>query len=191
MILIENVLVSEDVADNFFACDLLKCKGVCCVDGDGGAPLEQHELDELEKHYETVKPYLRKEGIEVIEKEGKYVADDEDGWVTPLVNGRECAYIYEDNGITLCGIEKAWRDGKIDFMKPVSCHLYPIRVVKTPEYDAINYERWEICRPACENGLQLNMPVYKFVKEALVRKFGQEFYNTLEAAVEYKKEHES
>jgi len=182
MIKIDETLISEDVFDVAFACDLAKCNGMCCVKGDGGAPLEESEVQILKDIYPTVKPYLTAEGIDVIEKKGTSM--DEDGqMVTPLIDAQKhkpCVYVYYDNGIALCGIEKAYIDGKLDWQKPVSCHLYPIRVNKLGEYDAINYSKWSICKPACEKGKKTGIPVYKFVKDALIRKFGDEFYEKME-----------
>lgn len=181
MIAIKDTLISEDVLDQAFVCDLSKCKGACCVEGDSGAPLEDSELSVLEEVYPFVKPYLRKEGVEAIEEQGTSVQDPlDDEWVTPLVNGAECAYVIFENGVTKCGIEKAWEHGKIDFRKPISCHLYPIRITKYASYEAVNYHKWQICSPACDLGKELQVPVYKFTKDSLVRKYGEEWYTELE-----------
>ena len=151
MIAIDNTLISEDLLEKHFVCDLSKCKGECCVEGDAGAPLESHEVEKLEEIFEDIKPFLRKEGIESIAGQGTSVQDPSDGeWVTPLVANKECAYVVFENGITKCGIEMAWKDGKTDFRKPVSCHLYPIRIDSYKSYDAVNYHKWEICSPACD-----------------------------------------
>jgi hypothetical protein len=181
MLSIEDKLVSLDVIEEQFVCDLNACKGACCVYGDYGAPLEAAELDILNDVYEQVKPYLTSEGIESIAEGGKYVFNDEtDKYATPLRPDGACAYTVFENGIALCGIEKAWKDGKIDFQKPVSCHLYPIRVTQHKYYEAVNYERWNICKAACKNGNKLKVPVYRFLKDAIVRKYGIEFYNVLD-----------
>lgn len=187
MIRIGNTLVSTDIFERFFICNLEKCKGACCVEGDLGAPLEEEELSILEDIYDKIKPYLSEEGIRVIEEQGKYVLDFEGDYVTPIINNRECAYaVYDKNGILKCGIEMAYEDGKTDFKKPLSCHLYPVRVSKLREITAVNYDQWDICNPACKLGAELNMPVYKFLKEALIRKFGRNWYEELVANAEEK-----
>lgn len=190
MIAIDNKLVSDEIVEKQFVCDLIKCKGGCCEDGDAGAPLELHELDELIKNYEAVKPYLTEAGIELIEKKGKYVFDKEFGWVTPTIKNEMCAYGFRDeNGIIKCGIEKAHNEGKINWKKPISCHLFPIRISKSKEdkeLEYLNYEpRPDLCKAACRLGNRLQVPVYIFLKEAIIRKYGEEFYNILEAAAKY------
>ncbi len=184
MIAIDNVLLSDDVASAQFVCDLMKCKGGCCEDGDAGAPLEKQELDILNEVYETVKPYLTPEGTHAIEKNGRYQYDKEFGWVTPTIGGKMCVYGFRDKyGIIKCGIEQAYRDGKINFKKPISCHLYPIVVNKGKkgDFDRVNYEpRETLCSPACVQGKKLKVPVYEFLKEPLIRQFGEEFYTALD-----------
>lgn len=181
MIAIDNSLVSEDLLDKHFVCDLSKCKGACCVEGDAGAPLEDKEVEKLEEIFEDIKPYLREEGILAILQNGTSVQDPSDNeWVTPLVNNSECAYVVFENGITKCGIEKAWKDGISDFRKPVSCHLYPIRITSYKSYDAVNYDKWDICAPACDLGKELKVPVYQFAKDSLIRKYGENWYKDLE-----------
>lgn len=184
MIAIDNVLVSDLVVERQFVCDLLKCKGGCCEDGDAGAPLEKEELEILNSIYETVKPYLTKEGIRWIERHGRYVYDREFGWVTPTIEGKMCVYGFRDeNGVIKCGIEQAYRDGKTDFKKPISCHLYPIisERGKKNDYERVNYEpREQLCNPACAFGKKLKVPVYEFLKEPLIRKYGEDFYNALD-----------
>lgn len=188
MIAIENVLVSDLVAQEQFVCDLTKCKGGCCEDGDAGAPLTKEELDLINEVYETVKPYLTPEGIRVIEKNGRYNYDRDFGWVTPAINGGLCAYGSKDeNGIIKCGIEQAYRDGKISWKKPISCHLYPIivRKGKNGDFDRMNYEPREVlCKPGCINGKKLKVPVYQFLKEPIIRMYGEEFYDALDAVAE-------
>ncbi|MEJ7736028.1 MAG: DUF3109 family protein [Chitinophagaceae bacterium] len=181
MIAIDKVLVSDQIVEEQFVCDLIKCKGGCCEDGDAGAPLEKNELDQLKKVYDKVKPYLTKEGIAVIEQQGKYTYDQEFGWVTPTIQGKMCAYGSRDEkGIIKCGLEQAYNAGKTDWKKPVSCHLFPIRIQKTRSNDLVNYEPREgLCNPACALGKKLRMPVYVFLKEPLIRKYGQDFYNAL------------
>jgi hypothetical protein len=191
MIVIGKTLVSEDIADNFFVCDLEKCKGACCVEGDLGAPLEESELNLLEEVFEKVKPYLSREGIKAIEQQGLYIKDFEGDYSTPTIEGKECAYsVYDDRGILKCGIERAHQDGKINFKKPISCHLYPVRVKKLHQHVAVNYDNWHICNPACILGKKLGVPVYQFLKEALITKFGEGWYAQLVAYAEKKKSQE-
>lgn len=187
MISIGDTLISEDILEKQFVCDLTACKGACCVEGDAGAPLEPEEVKILADEYEKVKPFLRPEGIQAIEEQGTHVIDELDGEpITPLVNDAECAYVvFDENGTTLCGIEKAWKEGKTDFRKPVSCHLYPIRVQKYSSFEAVNYHKWKICSAACTLGESLKLPVYKFTKDALIRKYGSEWYGDLEKAAEH------
>ena len=184
MIAIDNVLVSDEVVEAQFVCDLMKCKGGCCEDGDAGAPLEKGELEIINDIFETIKPYLTRDGLRWIEKHGRYVYDREFGWVTPTIEGKMCVYGFRDeNGIIKCGIEQAYRDGKIQFKKPISCHLYPITIKsgKKGEYDKVNYEpRETLCKPACALGKKLKVPVFEFLKEPIVRKYGEDFYNALE-----------
>ena len=182
MIEIDNVLISDEVVKARFVCDLIKCKGGCCEDGDAGAPLTGEETDRLNEVFEEVKPYLTPEGKEEIEKTGRYYYNKDFGWVTPTINGKMCAYGHRDSkGIIKCGIEQAYLDGKISWKKPVSCHLFPIKTRKTATYELVNYEPRELlCKPACRLGEKLNMPVYVFLKEALIRKFGEPFYKALD-----------
>lgn len=188
MIAIDNVLISDLVISEQFVCDLQKCKGGCCEDGDAGAPLEKEEMDHLNAFYEIVKPYLTKEGIKEIETKGRYGYDREFGWVTPTIGGKMCAYGFRDaQGVIKCGIEQAYYDGKISWKKPISCHLYPIKTGKTRTHETMNYEpRETMCSPACKLGKKLKVPVYVFLKEALIRKYGEEFYKALETVA---KEH--
>ena len=188
MIAIDNVLVSDDVVEAQFVCDLHKCKGGCCEDGDAGAPLEKEEMKVIDKHYEDIKPYMTPEGIDEIKRQGKYLYDREFGWVTPTINGKICAYGFRDRqGIIKCAIEAAYYDGKLKWKKPISCHLYPIKISKSKTYTNVNYEpRDVLCKPGCALGKKLKMPVYEFLKEAIVRKFGDDFYNALhQVAIEH------
>ena len=191
MIQIDDKLISEDVFSEEFVCNLSKCKGACCVEGDVGAPLDKNETEILDRLYPKIKPYLTEDGIKAIEKQGTWTTDPMDGdFVTPMVEDRECVYVtYDERGITKCGIEKAYEDGAIDWQKPISCHLYPIRVTEYRTFSALNYHEWPICNDACTLGKELQVPVYKFLKTPLIRKYGEEFYVTLsEAADEWKKE---
>ncbi len=194
MIEIDNVLISDQVVEEQFVCDLAKCKGGCCEDGDAGAPLSHPEMDMLRDIYEKVEPYLTPEGREEIRKKGLYYFDKSFGWVTPTINGKMCAYGYRDSGgVIKCGIEQAFLDGKTKFRKPISCHLFPIKIKETKTYEMVNYEpRPSLCKPACSLGKKLKMPVYVFLKDALIRKYGTEFYAVLEqVAAAYFTEKES
>jgi hypothetical protein len=185
MILIGNTVITDDIKDKNFVCNLDKCKGACCVEGDLGAPLTKDELPKMKEIYPKVKPYLSKEGIKAIEEQGEYIEDWEGDYSTTTIDEKECAYaIYDDKGILKCGIEQAYNDGEIDFMKPISCHLYPIRITQYDQYDALNYDRWEICNPACDFGEKLGIPLYKFLKDALIRKYGEGWYSELVAEIE-------
>lgn len=185
MIVIENVLVSDEIAKEQFVCDLAKCKGACCVDGDAGAPLEKEELDKINEVFDKVLPYLDPGSVKELERQGRYVYDKEFGWVTPTINSKVCVYGIKDAaGIVKCGIEQAFLDGRIKWKKPISCHLFPVIAKKSKHSDNImvNYEpREDHCKPGCSLGKKLKVPVYVFLKEALVRKFGQKFYEALEA----------
>jgi hypothetical protein len=181
MLLIGETLVSTDVIEKHFVCDLEKCKGACCVQGDSGAPLGQDELEEVEKAAPQIRDMLTDEGRESLDRYGYHVQDSDGDFVTPLVKGyRECAYTIFENGVASCAFEKAYMEGKITFRKPVSCHLYPIRIKKMAHYEAVNYDRWDICKAACSLGEKLQVPVYRFLKDALVRRYGEVWYAELE-----------
>jgi hypothetical protein len=186
MIAIDNILLSDDVVQAQFVCDLERCKGGCCVDGDCGAPLSQEETHILADIYPKIKSYLPEDYIAEIERQGTHVYDDEYGAVTPTINGGICVYAFTDPaGIVKCGIEQAYKDGVVNFKKPISCHLYPLRINSSNGFDMVNYEpRKVMCRPACKLGKKLEVPVYRFLKEPLIRKYGNEFYEALEAVAE-------
>ena len=174
-------IVSEDIIKKDFVCNLSACKGACCIDGDAGAPLDKEESRILEEIYPKVKPFLRQEGIDEIEKQGVFITTEEGELETPLINGADCAYvIFDEHKTALCAIEEAYNQGEVTWKKPVSCHLYPIRVKDYSEFSAVNYHHWPICDDACTLGKELQVPVYKFVKEALIRKFGEDWYKELE-----------
>ena len=190
MIQIDDKLISEDLFSEEFVCNLAKCKGICCVEGDAGAPLDEDETKILDEIYPKIKPYLRPEGIQAIEEQGTYTLDFEGDLVTPLVNNAECAYvIFDEKGYTKCAIEKAYEDGVIDWQKPISCHLYPIRITEYSNFSAINFPEWNTCSDSCTLAKELGVKVYQFLKKPLIRKYGEEFYQTLsEAAEEWEKE---
>lgn len=174
-------IVSEEILEKEFVCNLKACKGACCIEGEAGAPLEEKELDELRENFERIRPFLKENGLKAIEEQGLYTTNELGEHETPLINGNECAYvIHDERKHALCGIEAAYNKGVIPFIKPISCHLYPIRIRQYSEFAAINYHKWEICDDACALGKELKVPVYQFVKEALVRKFGESWYQELE-----------
>ena len=181
-------IISEDIIQKDFVCNLSACKGACCIDGDAGAPLEKSETNILKEIYPHVKPFLRDKGIQAIEQQGVYITTENGDFETPLIDGADCAYvIFDENKTALCAIEEAYNQGEIDWKKPLSCHLYPIRIKEYSEFSAVNYEKWEICDDACSLGKELQVPVYKFVKDALIRKFGKDWYDELEkVAADYK-----
>lgn len=186
MIEIDGKVVSADILTTYFACDLSRCKGICCVEGSFGAPLDDDEVGTLEEEYPRYKPYMKPEGVAAVEKQGFAVPDYDSEYTTTLIEGKECAFSIEEDGVTLCAIEKAWRDGKTAFRKPVSCHLYPIRVVKFGNGTlGLNYHRWGVCSSALECGKKSGQPMYKALREPITRVFGEEFYNALEEAEEY------
>lgn len=189
MIAIDHVLVSDKIVSEQFVCDLNACKGACCVDGDAGAPLDKEELKKIDEVFDAVLPYLNDESIRNIREQGRYVYDKEFGWVTPTINSRICVYgITDEKGIVKCGIEQAYRDGKVKWKKPISCHLFPVIVKKSSDgvTEYANYEpREDHCKAACTLGKKLKVPVYEFLKEPLVRKFGEQFYEALDATAKH------
>ncbi|MFT5164825.1 MAG: hypothetical protein ACI8P3_000048 [Saprospiraceae bacterium] len=189
MIIVQDKLVSDDIIAKQFMCNLKACKGACCWEGDFGAPLEDEEIEIIQSNYQKIKPFLTKEGRLAIREKGKYTYFEEpkENGTTLLKNGA-CAYMTYDNiGIAKCGIESAHKAGAIDFKKPISCHLYPIRINKDDlsNFEALNYDIWDICSAACKKGKEEQMPVYKFAKDALIRKYGEAFYEELDAAAKY------
>lgn len=185
MIQIDDTLVSLDVIEQHFLCDLSHCKGECCVEGDSGAPLEKEEEEELKKALPEVWNDLSPEAQAVIEKQGVAYTDSDGDLVTSIVGNKDCVFTcYDADGTCKCAIEKAYREGRVSFYKPVSCHLYPIRITKYDTFQAVNYHRWNVCRAAEILGRKENVPVYKFLKEPLIRKFGKEWYEALETCAE-------
>lgn len=180
MFQLDKTIVSEEILEKEFVCNLNACHGACCVDGDAGAPLSEEETKILNEIYPKVKSYLRPEGIKAIEEQGTSVIGEDGEFETTLIDGKDCAYVIFDGKTALCGIEQAYNEGKVSWKKPVSCHLYPVRVKEYSEFAAVNYHKWHICSDACLLGQELKVPVYQFVKEALIRKFGQQWYEELE-----------
>ena len=179
MIQIEDKIISSDILQKKFVCDLNACKGACCVEGDSGAPLLEEEKEVLENNYKKIKTYMEKTSINVVENNGISIIDSEGDLTTNLVNGKECIFVSRDKGINKCSIEQAYFDGKINFQKPISCHLFPIRITKHSDFEALNYEEINICKPACKCGGKLDIPVYVFLKKALIRKYGEKWYQKL------------
>jgi len=188
MFQLNKTIISEEILEKEFVCNLSACKGACCVDGDAGAPLDKAEVEILESIYPKIKSFLRPEGRKAIEEQGTSVVGYDGEFETTLIDGKDCAYVIFDGKTALCGIEQAYNQGVIDWKKPVSCHLYPIRVKEYSDFVAVNYHKWHICDDACSLGKELEVPVYKFLKESLIRKFGEDWYNELEkVAAELKK----
>ena len=185
MIKVGEILVSDDIKKIEFVCHLEKCKGACCVEGDLGAPLEEAELLVMHEIQKAVAPYLTADGKTAIAEQGPYILDEDGDYSTPTIEGKECAYAhYDEKGILKCGIELAFLDGRTSFRKPISCHLYPIRITKKKGFEAVNYHRWNICSDACVLGSKLGVPLYKFLKDPLIRKYGQTWYDELVNLIE-------
>jgi hypothetical protein len=193
MILLENTIVSEDILEKNFICNLAACKGACCIEGDSGAPITQDELEILESELENIKPYLTAVSLEAIKTQNFWEKDTDGDLVTTCLPTGECNFSLRDEaGMLKCGIEQAYRDGKASIQKPLSCHLYPIRISNVGEFEALNYHRWDICKPACKLGEEHQVAVYQFLKEPLTRKFGADWYNELdEIAKQWKAETKS
>lgn len=185
MFLIKDTLVSTDLIERFFKCDLAVCKGECCIDGDAGAPLLESEKNEIEKHLHEIMPLLSENGRQVIKERGVSYTDQEGDLVTMLINGCACAFTEIDkDGVCLCALEKGWREKKLPQLKPSSCHLYPVRLSKCGSFTAVNLHRWKICKCAEILGRKENIRAYQFLKEPLIRKFGEEWYAELELTAE-------
>jgi hypothetical protein len=179
MVQIDNTIVSFDIFERYFCCNINACLGACCVEGESGAPLEDDEIASISANYKQIEPFLTKKGRLLIEKYGFFVVDIDGDKVTPIIDGKECAFCYFDGEVCKCGIEKAWNNKLISFQKPVSCHLYPIRITKYTNYDAINFHVWKVCKPAVALGKSSQLPVYQFLKAPLIRKYGQEWFEKL------------
>lgn len=183
MLQINDTIISLDLLDQKFVCDLASCKGICCIEGDDGAPLEHSEVKIIEDILPLIWDDLTQKSKDLIQTQGVSYIDKDGEPVTSIVNGAECVFTYTDeSGICKCAIEKAYREGKTDFYKPISCHLYPVRIQKYNEYVAVNYHKWSVCNCARKLGKQLKVPVYKFLKEPLIRRFGNDWYEQLEIA---------
>ena len=181
---IGDVLISDEVLTERFVCDLEKCMGACCIEGDAGAPIDLDEIMQIEEVLPIIWEQLSIPARKVLNKQGVAYADPEGQLVTSIVNGKDCVFTcYDEKGGCYCALEKAYREGKTKFYKPLSCHLYPIRLKKVGDCDALNYHRWEVCKAAVLLGEQLDVRVYEFLKEPLIRKFGEEWYHELEDAV--------
>ena len=185
MIQIEDTIVSMDIIEEMYLCDLSVCKGICCVEGESGAPLEEGEIPLLQEVLPHIWDDLSPEAQKVIEKQGVAYLDEDDEYVTSIVDGQDCVFTcYDENGICKCAIENAYREGKVSFYKPISCHLYPVRVAKYKEFRAVNYHRWSVCQAAVKLGEAKNLRIYQFLKEPLIRKFGEEWYKQLETVAQ-------
>lgn len=191
MLMIQDKLVSDDLLEVEFLCNLSACKGACCWEGDYGAPVSEAEIQTISSIYKEIQPYLTEEGKKVIEENGLATFYAEPKFMgTPLLDNGACAYMSYKDGIAQCGMELAHRAGKTDYKKPISCHLYPIRVTEEPElgFSALNYDKWDICNAACKKGKESAIPMYQFAKEALIRKYGSSFYEELDAAAQHLQE---
>lgn len=191
MIIVGEALISEEIFEEHFVCDLNACKGACCIEGESGAPLDPEETALLEGVLPHVLEYMTEEGRQVVKEQGVYLEDEDGDLVTPLVSHHgACAFVYYDEkSIAKCALEKAFLEGKTEWKKPISCHLYPIRLTHLKEYIGLNYHRWPICAPACTCGSALQVPVFRFLKEPIIRRFGETFYSDLEEVFEvWKKE---
>lgn len=183
MLQIDDTIISLDLLDQRFVCDLDVCKGICCIEGDDGAPLEEEEVRIIEDLLPVIWDDLTEVSKELIKKQGVSYIDSDGEPVTSIVNGEECVFTYTDEqGQCKCAIEKAFREGKTDFYKPISCHLYPVRLQKYDNYTAVNYHQWSVCNCARKLGGKLGVPVYQFLKEPLIRRFGSEWFEQLEIA---------
>ena len=189
MLIVGNVLVSEELIDKCFCCDIEQCKGICCVEGDSGAPVAPDEVAELEEYYSDYKKFMTEEGVAVVDNGGTFVFNGGDSFDTPLVESNDaCAFAFFEDGVAKCAIERCFLNREIPFRKPISCYLYPIRVSRVGDYEALNYDHWSICKSAVENGNRLKLPVYKFLKEPLIAKYGEVWYAELEEMVRLRNE---
>jgi hypothetical protein len=185
MIAIDDIIVSDDLFLVRFCCNLPKCYGACCVEGDAGAPLEEEEISLLEDHIRKIKPYMTDRGKDVISEIGVFDYDAQGKFATPLVRDSECAYCnFSSDGVAWCTIERAYEEGKIGFQKPVSCHLYPVRLLTYDDFEAVNYHKWHVCKSALKHGKNKGVMLYQFLKSSLIRKYGEDWYKKLDQAVQ-------
>lgn len=177
MIQIQNTLLSDEIFEIQFICDLCKCKGECCVEGESGAPITREEFLQIQDILPEIWDDLSQKSQELINTQGIAYTDIDGELVTSIVNGKECVFThFDENGVCKCAIDTAFREGRISVQKPVSCHLYPIRVMEYDTFTAVNYQRWSLCRPALKQGRKAGLPLFRFLKEPLIRKFGEEWY---------------
>ena len=182
---IDNVLITTDIFTEMFCCDLDACKGECCVEGDAGAPVTLDEIGQIEDVIDEVWGELSASAQSVIDRQGVAYTDRDGDLVTSIVGGKDCVFTCHSNGCCYCALEKAYREGRIKFCKPISCALYPIREVALKNgFTGLNYHRWDVCKAAVKKGRELQLPVYKFLKEPLIRRFGEQWYKSLENAAE-------
>lgn len=177
MIQIQNALISDDIFEEQFICDLCKCKGQCCVEGESGAPITQEEFEQISGILQEIRDDLSPKALELIDRQGIAYTDTDGELVTSIIDGKECVFArFDDDGVCKCAIDSAFREGRISIQKPISCHLYPIRLHEYAEFTAVNYHRWSVCRPAMKLGRKEGVPLYRFLKEPLIRRFGEEWY---------------
>jgi hypothetical protein len=181
MIEVKDTIISDEIFEECFVCDLCRCKGICCVEGDSGAPITIEEVDKIKEILPEIWDDLLPKSKELITKQGIAYEDYDGELVTSIVNGEECVFVYYDeDGICKCAIDNAFKEGRIDVQKPISCHLYPVRLKEYEKFTAVNYNRWKVCEPAVEQGNKLKVPLYKFLKEPLIRRFGEEWWNDVD-----------
>lgn len=191
MVEIGRTLISDDIFEKHFMCDLLKCKGACCVEGDSGACITGNEVEIIKHYYSFFEIYLPEEHIQEIKKQGYSVIDSDGDIVTPLVNNRQCVYSFiDEKGILKCSIEEAYFEGKTNFRKPISCHLFPIRITEYEKFDAVNYQKLDICKHGIICGSSHKLPLFKFLQKPLIRKYGHEWFTELEIAAKYIMRHQ-
>lgn len=191
MIQVQDTIISDEIFKECFICDLCKCKGQCCVDGESGAPLLQEEFEQIQRILPQIWDDLSDKAKKLIDKQGIAYTDYDGELVTSIINGEECVFTFFDSdGICKCAIDNAYRDGKIDVEKPISCHLYPIRINQYKDYAAVNYHRWSVCKPAVDLGNKEGVKIYQYLKEPLIRRFGKDWYHEVCEAAEYVKKRE-
>ena len=189
MIIHQDTLISEDIFEKEFVCNLNQCKGSCCVEGDFGAPLSTDEIQAITDNLDAIKPYMSRKGLHLLSEKGFNEIDIDGDHVTTCIEHRDCIFTVNENGVYKCAIENAWKNGDSPIQKPISCHLYPVRVESVGDYVTLNYDKWEICDSACSLGQSLKVPVYVFLKDSLQRAFGESWYSELETiAKEYSRQ---